>query len=110
MLDELRQLSAEGVSEDELVRAKVQLKSELVMRGESAGSRMSAIMRSWWFERRLVTIPELKDAVDGVTREQIMALLGRFPPSEALVIGAIGPRTEAELVGGGSDGTGNQGE
>jgi predicted Zn-dependent peptidase len=109
MLDELRQLSAEGVTEDELMRAKVQLKSELVMRGESAGSRMSAIMRSWWFERRLVTIPELKEAVDSVTREQIMVLLGRFPPREALVIGAIGPRTEAELVGGGSDGEGSPG-
>ena len=81
------------------MRAKVQIKSELVMRGESAGARMSAIMRSWWFERRLITIQELKEAVDQVTSEQILGMLRRFPPTEALVIGAIGPRTEEELLG-----------
>ena len=99
MMAELSQLRDAGVTEDELLRAKVQIKSELVMRGESAGARMSAIMRSWWFERRLITIQELKEAVDQVTSEQILGLLQRFPPTEALVIGAIGPRTEEELLG-----------
>jgi predicted Zn-dependent peptidase len=99
MLEELRQLRAEGVTQDELERAKVQLKSELVMRGESAGARAAALARSWWFERRLITIQQLKEAIDGVTREQIMSLLRRFPPAEPLVIAAIGPRTQAELIG-----------
>ncbi|MGO8949805.1 MAG: M16 family metallopeptidase [Ktedonobacterales bacterium] len=99
MLDELRRLQSEGVTEDELLRAKVQIKSELVMRGESSGARMAALMRSWWFEQRLITIQELKEAVDGVTREQIMVLLREIPLSETLVIGAIGPRTEQELIG-----------
>jgi hypothetical protein len=31
--------------------------------------------------------------------EQILGLLRRFPPTTPLVIGAIGPRTEDELVG-----------
>lgn len=99
MLDQLRHLFAEGVTEDELSRAKVQLKSELVMRGESSGARASALARSWWFERRLIPIHELKEAIDAVTREQILHLLSRFPPFESLVIGAIGPRTEEELIG-----------
>ena len=99
MLAELRKLRDEGVTEDELTRAKVQLKSELVMRGESSGARMGALARSWWFERRLITIQELKEAIDGVTQEQILQLLRRFPPTDALVIGAIGPRTQEELIG-----------
>ena len=99
LLDELRHLREEGVTDDELERAKVQLKSELVMRGESAGARMGALMRSWWFERRLITIQELKEAIDNVTRDQIMNLLRRFPPMEPLVIAAIGPRTQEELIG-----------
>jgi predicted Zn-dependent peptidase len=99
MLDELRRLRDEGVTQDELDRAKVQLKSELVMRGESSGARMSALARSWWFERRLITIQELKDVIDGVTREQIMDLLRRYPPTDSLVIAAIGPRTQEELIG-----------
>jgi predicted Zn-dependent peptidase len=99
LLQELRRLGEEGVTEDELARAKVQLKSELVMRGESSAARMAALARAWWFERRLITIQEVKEAIDSVTREQIMGLLRRFPPTNALVIAAIGPRTEAELVG-----------
>lgn len=99
ILDELRRLQSEGVTEDELLRAKVQIKSELVMRGESSGARMSALMRSWWFERRLITIQELKETVDAVTRENITDLLVGIPIFDALVIGAIGPRTEQELIG-----------
>ncbi|MGZ3639688.1 MAG: hypothetical protein ACXVCX_17810, partial [Ktedonobacterales bacterium] len=67
--------------------------------GESAGARMGALMRSWWFERRLITIQELKEAIDNVTRDQIMELLRRFNPMEPLVIAAIGPRTQEELIG-----------
>jgi predicted Zn-dependent peptidase len=99
MLEELRKLQSEGVTDDELTRAKVQLKSELVMRGESSSARMGALARSWWFERKLTTIQELKEAIDGVTREQILGLLQRYTPTEPLVIGAIGPRTQEELVG-----------
>ncbi len=99
MLEELKLLQEQGVTSDELERAKTQIKSELVMRGESSAARMSALARSWWFERRLITIQELKAAIDGVTQEQIMGLLRRFPPTTPLVIGAIGPRDSDELVG-----------
>jgi hypothetical protein len=34
-----------------------------------------------------------------VTQEQILGLMRRFPPTKPLVIGAIGPRTEHELIG-----------
>jgi predicted Zn-dependent peptidase len=99
MLDELRLLQREGVTEDELLRAKIQLKSELVMRGESSAARMSSLMRSWWFERRLITIQELKESIDGVSQEHILNLLSGVPLPQTLVIGAIGPRTEQELIG-----------
>ncbi|HZC06192.1 MAG TPA: pitrilysin family protein [Ktedonobacterales bacterium] len=99
MLDELKLLQEQGVTQDELERAKTQIKSELVMRGESSAARMGALARSWWFEKRLITIQELKAAIDGVTAEQIMGLLKRFPPTTPLVLGAIGPHSEEELVG-----------
>jgi predicted Zn-dependent peptidase len=99
MMEELRHLGADGVSEDELARAKVQLKSELVMRGESSSARMGALARSWWFERKLTTIQQVREAIDAVTTEQIAGLLRRFPPTDRLVIAAIGPRTQDELIG-----------
>jgi predicted Zn-dependent peptidase len=77
----------------------VQIKSELVMRGESSSARMAALARSWWFERRLTTIQEIKEAIDAVSREQIAQLLRRFPPTDRLTIAAIGPRSQEELIG-----------
>jgi predicted Zn-dependent peptidase len=98
-LDEMRSMQSEGVTADELERAKVQLKSELVMRGESSAARMGALARAWWFEGRLIPISEIIEAVDAVSQEQILGLLKRFPLTSPLVIGAIGPRTEEELIG-----------
>ncbi len=99
ILGELRTLGDKGVTDDELKRAKIQLTSELVMRGESSSARMGALARSWWFERKLTTIQEIKAAIDAVTREQIQAMLRRFPTTDPLVIAAIGPRTQDELIG-----------
>ena len=69
------------------------------MRGEGSGSRMGAITRSWWYERKLRTIQEIKEAIDAVTLDQVMAVLHRFSPLAPLTIAAIGPLDEATLVG-----------
>lgn len=99
IVNELRKLEQDGLTEDELARAKVQLKSEHVMRGEGSGARMSAIAHSWWHERKVRTIQEVKEAIDAVTQEQVMRVLQRFSPFKALTIGAIGPLAKDELVG-----------
>jgi predicted Zn-dependent peptidase len=99
IFNELRKLEQDGITPDELERAKVQLKSENVMRGEGSGSRMSAIARSWWYERKLKTIQELKEAIDAVTQEQVLNVLHRFSPVKPLTIAGIGPLSEEELVG-----------
>jgi predicted Zn-dependent peptidase len=99
IVNELRKLEQEGITEDELERAKVQLKSENVMRGEGSAARMGAIARSWWYERKLQTIQEVKEAIDAVTQEQILRVLHRFSPLNPLTVAAIGPLSKEELVG-----------
>lgn len=99
IVDELRKLEQEGITTDELERAKVQLKSENVMRGEGSGSRMSALAHSWWYERKLRTIQEVKTAIDAVTQEQVMDVLRRFSPLNPLTVAAIGPLERDTLVG-----------
>jgi predicted Zn-dependent peptidase len=99
ILNELRKLEQEGITADELERAKVQLKSENVMHGEGSGSRMSAIARSWWYQRKLKTIQQVKEAIDAVTQEQVLNVLRRFSPVNPLTIAGIGPLSEEELVG-----------
>nr|BBH94488.1 peptidase M16 [Thermogemmatispora argillosa] len=99
ILNELQRLREEGLTEDELERARVQLKSEHIMRSEGSGARMSANARSWWYERRLRTPHEVKEAIDAVTAEQIMRVLREFSPLEPLTVAAIGPLSRDELVG-----------
>jgi predicted Zn-dependent peptidase len=99
IVNELRKLEQDGITADELERAKVQLKSENVMRGEGSGARMGAIARSWWYERKLRTIQEVKEAIDAVTQEQVLQVLRRFSPLHPLTVAAIGPLTQDELVG-----------
>lgn len=99
IVNELHKLEQEGITADELERAKVQLKSENVMRGEGSGSRMTAIARSWWYERQLRTIQEVKESIDAVTQEQVLNVLHRFSPLKPLTVAAIGPLTKEELVG-----------
>ena len=99
IVTELRKLEQDGITADELERAKVQLKSENVMRGEGSGSRMAALAYSWWNERKLRTIQEVKAAIDAVTQEQVLNVLRRFSPLNPLTVAAIGPLERDALVG-----------
>ena len=100
ILDELQKLERTGVTQDELDRAKVQLKSELVMQSESSSARMSSIARTWWYERRMSLVAEIKEKIDAVTVDQIQGLLVRFPPTQPLTLAAIGPLSQSDLADG----------
>lgn len=99
IVNELRKLEKEGITADELERAKIQLKSENVMRGEGSGARMGAIARSWWFERKVHTIQEVKESIDAVTQERILEMLQRYSLLNPLTVAAIGPLSQEELIG-----------
>jgi len=99
IVNELRKLEQDGITADELERAKVQLKSETIMRSEGSGARMGAISRSWWYERKIKTIQEIKEAIDSVTQEQILRVLHRYSPLNPLTVAAIGPLEHEALVG-----------
>ena len=99
IVNELRKLEQDGITADELSRAKIQLMSENVMRSEGSGSRMGALAHSWWYERKLRTIQEVKAAIDAVTEEQVLNVLRRFSPLNPLTVAAIGPLERDALVG-----------
>lgn len=98
IVQELRKLEAEGITQDELDRAKVQVKSEVVMGSESSTARVNSLLRAWWFERRVIPIAEVRQRIDAVTTEQILRVLRRFPPTKTLTLSAVGPVSRAELT------------
>ena len=85
---ELRRL-AQGVEEDEMARARTQLKSALVMQGESTMARANALAGDWHHLHRLRGLKEISDAVDAVTAGEVIDYIRDFPATNftAMVIG-----------------------
>lgn len=88
---ELRRL-AEGISQDEMARAKIQLKSALIMQAESTEARSSALTHDWYHLGHLRSLTELAEAIDKVTIDDVMAYLEQYPASDFTVL-IIGPET-----------------
>lgn len=89
MLNELRGLSR-GVSDDELARAKADLKSRVVMQTETSGARASALVNDWWNLGRLRTLDEIKGQIDRVTSDDIVQHMLRHPVGPVTLV-TLGP-------------------
>jgi len=88
-VDELRRVAGD-ITEAELAKAKTQLKSSLVMRGESTGSRAGAISSDLYHLKRLRSLTEISRAVDAVTVDDVKDHLQQWP-AEDFVMLVIGP-------------------
>lgn len=89
-LVELNRLS-DGVTEQELTRAKTGLKSSTIMSGESTGSRSGAIAHDCYVRGRLRTIDEIIAAIDAVSVDQVNAYLSANRPKDLTVV-IVGPK------------------
>ncbi len=89
IVGELRRL-ADGVGEDELARARTQLKSALIMQGESTSARADALAGDWYHLGRLRGLDEISAAIDAVTVDDVMGYVRAYP-AENLTILTIGP-------------------
>lgn len=88
-LGEIRRL-ADGITDEEMERAKVQLKSMLVMQGESTASRAATLTADWHHLQRLRSLEEISRAVDAVRTDEVIDFLRRHPPKDLSVL-VIGP-------------------
>ena len=82
---ELRRL-AEGIEPEELARAKTQLKSSLVMRGESTSARASALAGDWYHLKRVRPLAEVADDIDNVAADDVLAYLQAYPADNFTVL------------------------
>jgi predicted Zn-dependent peptidase len=85
---ELRRIAA-GIEEQEIRRSRTQLKSSLVLQGESTVARAGALISDWYHLRRLRTLEEVSRAIDAVTIPEVLEYLRQYPAEgfTALVIG-----------------------
>ncbi|MCC7147271.1 MAG: insulinase family protein [Phycisphaeraceae bacterium] len=89
LVGELHRLS-DGVQQDEFDRAKVGMKSTLVMQGESTSARASSLASDQTELGRPRTLTELAQEVDAVSLEKLNDFLAAHRPG-AMTVVTIGP-------------------
>lgn len=87
---EFRRL-ADGIGEEELERAKVGLKSSVIMQSESSSNRAGAIGSDYYMLGRVRSLDEIKERIEATTVESILEFLGRNPFEDFTVV-TIGPK------------------
>ena len=91
-LAEFRSLRADGVTPDELRRAKDHLKGSLMLSLESTGSRMTRIAKQELYFRRSFTFDEILADIERVTVQDVK-VLGERLLAGPLSLVALGPKS-----------------
>jgi predicted Zn-dependent peptidase len=91
---ELASVHTDGISEDELTRAKEHVKGRMVLSSESTAARMGRIGKSLLFDTPLLTLDELIEKVDAVTLEDVAELADELYAPDSLSAAAIAPGEE----------------
>jgi predicted Zn-dependent peptidase len=93
--DELDRLRENPASEEELVRARENVKARVVLGMESTGARMHRLGGSLLFELPLLDTDEVMAHIDAVTLDDLRALTDELWAPGALSAAGIGPDEEA---------------
>ncbi|MDD5063187.1 MAG: pitrilysin family protein [Phycisphaerae bacterium] len=80
-----------GISEEEIERAKVGLKSTLVLQSESSGSRAAGIGGDYYILGRVRSLDEIKNKIEQTTVDSILGFLRRNPFKDFTAV-TIGPK------------------
>ena len=90
VVSEFRKLKTEAVQEEELRRAKAQLKGSLMLSLESSTARMSNLARQEMYFERYYDLDELIERIEAVTAEELASLANEFFKTEAVAVTALG--------------------
>ncbi len=88
---ELASIHTEGITDDELVRAKEHVKGRMVLSSESTAARMGRIGKAILFDTPLLTLDELLEKVDAITSEDVAELARELYAPDSLSAAAIAP-------------------
>jgi predicted Zn-dependent peptidase len=98
VLQEIATMIEHGPREDEIARAKAQLKAALLMGLESSETRASQLSRDVLSFGRPLPTPELVDRIEAVTRENVRDLALKLHMGSPITSAAVGPRSASQAV------------
>ena len=87
---ELKRFS-KGITDDELARALIGMKSRVIMQGDSSGARAGSLAHDFYHRGRTRTLEELRTLIDSVTLKKVNDYLAANPLKELTVV-TIGPQ------------------
>jgi predicted Zn-dependent peptidase len=91
---ELASIHADGITGDELDRAKEHVKGRMVLSSESTAARMGRIGKALLFDTPLLTLDQLIEKIDAVTLDEVAELAREFYEPGALSAAAIAPNED----------------
>nr|BFE87768.1 hypothetical protein GCM10020093_103690 [Planobispora longispora] len=94
--EEIHRVVAEGITEDEIVRGKGQMRGGLVLGLEDTGSRMSRIGKGDLVYDELLSVDEVLARIDAVTPEEITEI-ARDIFTRPLTLAVIGPYEDKDF-------------
>ena len=80
----------DGISQEEIARAKVGLKSALILQSESSSSRAGSIGGDYYILGRVRSLDEIKDNIERTTADSVLDFLSRNKFKDFTVV-TIGP-------------------
>lgn len=90
VVSEFRKMKNELVPNEELRRAKDQLKGSLMLSLESSTARMSNLARQEMYFDRFFGMDELIEKIEGVTAEQLKSLAEEFFETNSIAVTVLG--------------------
>jgi len=90
ILSQFEKMKKQGISAEELNRAKENMKGGLVLGLESSSSRMSYMAKSEFFHGRTITVEEIFEKIDKVTNEDVIRLAESVFKKDYLTLTVIG--------------------
>jgi predicted Zn-dependent peptidase len=87
---ELDLLAQSGVTAREMAVAKGNLRAEMLLSGEDSGARMSRIGASLLLHGEVLSVDEVLERIEAVTREQVLEVAGQLAAAPRTV-SAVGP-------------------
>ena len=97
VLKELRDLKKDGITADELKRAKDHLKGSLMLSLESTSSRMNRLAKHEMHLGSFLTMDAMLASIDGVKHEEVQALVTQVLDEDQLALTTLGPLDRRNL-------------
>lgn len=90
ILQEVRNIKTNGITQEELLRAKEQLKGHMVLNMEDTSSRMSWLLKSYYYYDKVNKVEEVMSKIDKVTADDVQRLANEYFITEDIQLTAIG--------------------